>query len=749
MPAGRLIKRQGFGGSFPVFIASLTTLLGAVMFVQFGQAVGYLGLDRAVVMVLLAHLVTIPTAMALSEIATNQKVEGGGEYFVISRSFGITIGVSIGVVLYMVQIILTALFIITFSRAFTPVFGYLLESSLNIWVYDYRVVSVPAFILLCMLVFRFGTRLLINALYLAVPLWALALLVFWFGGPNFREAYDFYDSSAKVPNTAPFFELFAHCFPAFCGMTAGLGLSGYLKEPRRSLPRGIIGATLVGLGLFLAVVFKLYMAREPADLVADELVIANLSAWPALVVLALGAVSMFSAIGSLLMAGRTLQALAADRIFPNINLNRWLAKMDRSDPQDPQTLQATIVSAVLVLGLVVVNDRLAIIDALAVLFNVTYGSICLISFFEHFAADPAYRPSFRSRWYVSLIGAIACIVLMVNINFRYSILFVGVVVATYYYMTYYQKRRQGLSTIFQGVIFQLSRRMQVFLQQAKKEPDAEHWRPAVICISTHSFERVGAFHLLRWISYKYGFGTYIHLIPGYLSRETHKKAKESLQQLVQMSDSTHSNVYIDTLVSPSIKAAVSQAIQLPGISGKENNLIMFEFSKNVADDGIDDIVDNLQLIKATDFDAVILGSSDRVFGYRNEIDIWITSNDYENASLMILMGYIVLGHPEWREANIKILAIYPEDELVEQKQNIMELINSGRLPISPSNVELIAQKENVDTKTIINQKSRRADLTIIGIRSETVKHKGVEVFKGYDQIGDILFVNTKTMKNLR
>ncbi len=748
MRTGSLIKRQGFG-SFPVFIASLTTLLGSVLILQFGNAVGQLGLLSAIGMVLLAHLVTLPTAMALSEIATNQKVEGGGEYFIISRSFGIAIGVSIGVALYMVQTILTGLYIITFSRAFAPVFEYLIESALSIYVYDYRVVSVPAFLGLCLLVFRFGTRLLINALYLAVPLWALAMVVFLFSGIEYRTSLDLFDLRDSIKNPASFFEIFATCFPAFCGMTAGLGLSGYLKEPRRSLPRGIIGATVVGLVFFLAVVFKLFMAKAPEDLVANELVMAQVAIWPAAVVLALGTISMFSAIGSLLMAGRTLQALAADRIFPTININRWLAKMNRSDPQDPQPLQATMISAILVLGLIIINDLETIIVVLAVLFNVTYGSICLISFLEHFAADPAYRPSFRSKWFVSLVGAITCIALMLNINFKYSVMFVGVVVLTYYYVSDYQKRRQGLSTIFQGVIFQLSRRMQVFLQQAKKEPDAEHWRPAVICISTHSFERVGAFHLLRWISYKYGFGTYIHLIPGYLSKETHKKAKESLQQLIKMSDSTHSNVYIDTLVSPSIKAAVSQAIQLPGISGKENNVIMFEFSKTFDTDGIEDIVENLQLIKATDFDVVILGSSDRVFGYKNEIDIWITSNDYENASLMILMGYIVLGHPEWKEASIKILAIYPEDELAEQKQNIMELINSGRLPISPSNVELIAQKESLDTKTIINQKSRRADLTIIGIRSETVKHNGVEVFKGYDQIGDILFVNTKTMKNLR
>ena len=39
-------------------------------------------------------------------------------------------------------------------------------------------------------------------------------------------------------------------------------------------------------------------------------------------------------------------------------------------------------------------------------FMVTYGSLCAISFLEHFAARPSYRPTFRSRWYLSLLGAV-------------------------------------------------------------------------------------------------------------------------------------------------------------------------------------------------------------------------------------------------------------------------------------------------------------------------------------------------------
>jgi len=47
---------------------------------------------------------------------------------------------------------------------------------------------------------------------------------------------------------------------------------------------------------------------------------------------------------------------------------------------------------------------------------VTYGSVCPISFLEHFTADPAHRPVFRSRWYVSGFGAAMCLWLMAQMS---------------------------------------------------------------------------------------------------------------------------------------------------------------------------------------------------------------------------------------------------------------------------------------------------------------------------------------------
>ena len=78
----------------------------------------------------------------------------------------------------------------------------------------------------------------------------------------------------------------------------------------------------------------------------------------------------------------------------------------------------------------------------------------------------------------------------------------------------------------------------------------------------------------------------------------------------------------------------------------------------------------------------------------------------------------------------------------------MELIKAGRLPISPKNIELIAQTPELDIKAIINQRSVDADLSIIGYRGYLLT-KDTKVFDAYDDLGNILFVSAVGEKEIQ
>lgn len=164
-------------GTGPVFFTAISTILGAILFLRFGFAVGTLGFGGAMLIVLLGHLVTIPTAMAISEIATNKKVEGGGAYYIVSRSFGLNIGATIGIALYLSQAISVAFYVIAFTEGFEPVFNWVNE---NYGVMLPRqAVSLPAMAILSILILTKGAGIGMKALYVVVTLLFGAIILFF------------------------------------------------------------------------------------------------------------------------------------------------------------------------------------------------------------------------------------------------------------------------------------------------------------------------------------------------------------------------------------------------------------------------------------------------------------------------------------------------------------------------------------------------------------------------------------------
>lgn len=138
-------KTQKFGTP-AVFFTAVSTILGAILFLRFGYAVGTVGLWGTFLLIIIGHMVTIPTALAISELATNKRVEGGGEYFIISRSFGLNIGATLGLALYLSQTISVAFYIIAFTEAFSSVFDYV-STAWGIHLAR-QIISIPAMLLL-------------------------------------------------------------------------------------------------------------------------------------------------------------------------------------------------------------------------------------------------------------------------------------------------------------------------------------------------------------------------------------------------------------------------------------------------------------------------------------------------------------------------------------------------------------------------------------------------------------------------
>ncbi len=732
-------KKNGFGTA-PVFFTAISTILGAILFLRFGFAVGTLGFWGVLLIILLGHMVTIPTALAISEIATNKRVEGGGEYFIISRSFGLNIGATIGIALFLSQAISVAFYVIAFTESFEFFFNFIKEK------YDFvlprQVISIPAMTALAFLILKKGANMGVKALYVVVAILAVSLVLFFMGSTTYASEANYTLESAVFRNKDSFFMVFAIVFPAFTGMTAGVGLSGDLRKPSRSIPLGTTIATFTGMIIYVFIVFKLASSANVEDLLNNQLIMGKIAIGGSFIIpLGLAASTISSALGSVMVAPRTLQALAVDHSFPVSRLNRWLSRGRKSD-QEP--VNASVITVIIAMVFVALGNVNAVAGIISMFFMVTYGSLCLISFLNHFGASPSYRPSFKSKWFLSLTGFIISVWVMFKINSTYAIVAIIVMMLLYAYINYYHKERQGLESIFANALFQLNRNLQVYLQKRSGKRTKQEWRPSAICISKNSFERDTAFRLLNWISFKYGFGTYLHRIEGYYSKKSHSEAQETLRNLVMSFENIENHVYIDTLISPSYTSAIAQAIQLPGISGMENNMVIFEYSKERPEE-LREIMENHALVNAGNFDVCILASSHKDIVFKKGIHVWIRSTDEYNANLMIMLSFIISGHPDWKKAKIKIFDICKSEHYYEIMENNRKLIKDGRLPITEKNIEILIEQPDVNPKKLIIEKSRDAALVLIGFRGESLKHDN-DVFSGFEELGTILFVNSHNQK---
>jgi amino acid transporter len=740
-------SQSGHGfGTAPVFLASVSTILGAILFLRFGYAVGHVGLGLTLVIIALGHLVTIPTVLAVSEIATNRRVAGGGAYFIVSRSFGMSIGGSIGIALYLSQGISVAFYMVAFAEAFDPIYKLvaakieLIESPP-----DPRWVSLPCTGLLIALMLTRGANLGVRALWGVCCLLAAAITVFLLGEAPEGTGQAGLNVTARIENNDGFGTVFATCFPAFTGMIAGLGLSGDLKNPQRSIPIGTIGATFAGMVIYTLVAIKLALSANPEALAADQFIMAKIAMWQPAIYIGLGAAALSSALGSIMVAPRTLQALARDNVLPIPKLNRLMEK-GLGKTQEP--FYATCVSGAIAIVFVVLGGVNSIARILTMFYMVTYGALCAVSFLEYFSGNPSYRPTFHTRWYLSLLGAVMCGLMMIEMNILYTFLALLLMVVTYLGLRRSHHGQRDLTAIFQGTMFQLTRRLQIFLQKSRIISSEDGWRPSIVAVTRFGERRLGHFDLLRWICHRHGFGQFIQFSEGDYSFSSEVAARLRVDGLIQRTEISRAGIFVDSLICPTFQLALAQTLQMPGVSGLPNNCILLEFDQGNPDE-IKEVEQGARLAANSMFNVLILRSTRYRFGYRSSIHVWVTEETLANAPMMLMFAYIIVGHPEWKGAEIEFFGCFDSTEAGREVNKLSTLMTEGRLPISTHNVTSVSCSMD-ELEQEVFHRSSQADLVIAGLKADSLEPRAVaDALRNYERANEVLLVHSSEQISIR
>ncbi|MDE2847424.1 MAG: hypothetical protein OXO51_12005, partial [Gemmatimonadota bacterium] len=249
--------------------------------------------------------------------------------------------------------------------------------------------------------------------------------------------------------------------------------------------------------------------------------------------------------------------------------------------------------------------------------------------------------------------------------------------------------------------------------------------------------------LLRWISHRHGFGHFIRFSEGDYSDASKADAHRQVQKMIERSQVTGAGVFVDTLICPTIHDALSVAMQLPGISGLPNNCILLEFDRNRPKE-LEEVSQCAAMAVESRFNMLVLRSTKYRFGYRSSIHVWVTEDNLSNAPMMLLLAYIIVGHPEWKRAQINLFVCLDDGDSEREAHRLSDRLQQGRMPISPQNVTSVTCDTEESLEKEITGRSADASLVIVGLAEARLKSAEDEIatqLNRYRGVNDVLFVS--------
>ncbi len=678
--------KDGLGTFGGVFTPSILTILGVIMYLRFGWVVGNVGLLGTLLIVTLSTAITFLTALSIASIATDQRVRGGGAYYMISRSLGIESGGAIGIPLYLAQALSVALYTVGFAESVVEVFPEL----------NFKLVGFVTTILVTMLALL-SAKTAIKAQYFIMFGIGLSLLSLLFGKPMEPTDIELWGTSQR--NSEPFWVVFAVFFPAVTGIMAGVNMSGDLRDPGRSIPLGTFAAVGAGYIIYMGLPIILAMRADSSTLIADPLIMRKISYWGDAILIGVWGATLSSALGSILGAPRVLQALARDRVLP-----KWMNALGKGSGEDDTPRVGTIVTLGLALAAVYFGNLNLIAPVLTMFFLTTYGVLNITAGIERLLGSPSFRPKFKVHWFFSIVGALGCIAVMFLINTTATIVAFVFVLIIYFWL----ERRELESTwgdVRRGIWMAITR---AGLLRIRMEEDSKTWRPNPLVLSGAPTKRWHLIDLASSITHNRGLLTVSTVLTkNRISNEHQNDIEDNIREFLAKRG-VQGLVKVITADDPF--EGGERLVEAYGLGALVPNTIILGDSEN--DDIREDYCQMISTFHRLQRNVLIVhDDKEKGFGKRKRIDIW-WGGLKGNGGLMMILGYLLQSSRSWYGAEVYLKMVVSSEKGAKDAQKNLEDL-SKKLRTGAKAEVIVANGRSFDE--ILHESSEETDLIFMGM----------------------------------
>jgi amino acid transporter len=716
-------KIQKFGTFAGVFTPSLLTILGVIMYMRLGWVVGNAGLIGAIVIIIIAHVISVTTGLSISSVATDKKIGAGGVYYVLSRSMGIPIGGSIGIALYVGTALSIALYLIGFAESFNDFFGF------GMTINDFRITGTMALVSITLLAL-ISTSIALKTQYIILTAIVISIISIVFGTRDFVPETV---SMVATKDAVPMEVIFAVFFPAVTGFTAGIAMSGDLKDPKTSIPKGTLWAIGVGLVVYISLAVFIALSINTELLKSDYNILMKMALFSPAVVAGIWGATLSSALGGILGGPRILQAMSIDKVTPKVFAK---GKGKNNEPVNALFMVFLIAEAGILIG------ELDVIARVVSMFYLTaYGFINIAFFLENWA-NPDFQPTFKIKRWIGLLGFFACFAVMFKLDMLAMIAALAIVAGLYFWLQRKEVQLQSNDvwrSVWENIVNKGLKKI-----NANTEVNSS-WNPNIILFSGHSEHQSYLLELSKTVSGRTGIVTNFKLIVD----KDNKKPLKKTDQVVSDEVFSDLGIFARQVKVDNIYSGIKNIATTFGFSGVEPNTIMMGWPK-----GLEDSKEYAEMTEALlhlDYNLLYLDFDKKAkFGNYKTVDLWWRETDSKNAEMMLNIARFIIASPRWNETTIRVLFVNNSDfdnTIIYNK--IDKLVEDLRVNIEIKIIDNAV--EQIAFYDLIRQYSGATDLTLVGIPNYKIEQQAEFIVKTnqlFKTIGSTLLVKAANNFNV-
>jgi len=693
--------RRRFGTFTGVFLPTLLTILGVIMYVRLGWVVGNAGLLGAWLVLALALGITLCTGLSLASVASNTRIGDGGPYAIIARSLGFEVGGSVGIPLFLTRPLGVAMYVFGFREGWLWVFP----------EHDPLVVDLLVFGLLFGIAYR-SADLAFRVQYLILAVIGASLVSILTSPATFQpaEQVQWLGDYAGFPEQGlrgtDFWTVFAVFFPATTGILAGANMSGELKDPRRAIPVGALSAILVSSIIYFALTLWAVRAGSPEELTSNYTLFIDEARWSWVVLAGLLGATASSALAGLVGGPRIVMAMARHRLLPGSD---WTGHTDA----DGEPRNAMVITGVLTLACLMVRDLNAIAPLVTMFFLITYGVLNFVVLLESKLGLVSFRPSLRVPEVVPLAGLLGCLFAMFIVNASFGLISLVLVCVTYAWM-----QSRGVAAEGEDV------RSSVFVALAEWAAarvtdlgvhSARAWKPNLL-VPVEDPEQVrGEFNFLLDVCRPEGSVKLLGLTRG--------QPLSKLQDRVQfLARSFHNGgIYCTSSVveEEEFGAGVVAGLQALQSAFFRPNLLFLTVPE--LENRHEEFATMIAQARQTKVGVALLGLHPRAgLGQRRRVNLWLRPHDPDWAiqpafrkgslNLTLLMGYRLCR--TWN-ADVEMITVVREESSRRAAEAYLEeVVDLARMPRSVTRTVLVGGFRDAVAQ------ARIADLSVMGLQPQ-------------------------------